>query len=161
VIVVLQRVSAARVEVSEETVAATGTGFLALLGVRKGDGEAEAELLARKTAELRVFNDADGRFNLDILHPDVRGEVLAVSQFTLLADCRKGRRPGFDAAEVPERAEALFHCFVEALRSHGVTVRTGVFGAVMTVLLRNEGPVTIVLDTDRLAPSQSLKESDS
>jgi D-tyrosyl-tRNA(Tyr) deacylase len=150
VIVVLQRVSSASVEVDGRTVAETGAGFLALVGVCKEDGEAEAELLARKTAGLRMFNDADGRFNLDILHPDVRGEVLAVSQFTLLADCRRGRRPGFDAAERPERAKALFDHFVDALRSHGVKVQTGVFGAMMRVALRNEGPVTVILDTKDL-----------
>jgi D-tyrosyl-tRNA(Tyr) deacylase len=151
-IAVLQRVSSARVEVEGKTTAATGPGFLALVGVRKGDGDAEAALLAKKVARLRVFNDREGRFNLDILHPDVRGEVLAVSQFTLLADCRKGRRPGFDAAEKPERAEQLFEKFVTALRSHDVGVQTGIFGAVMKVSLVNEGPVTVVLDTDELAP---------
>lgn len=152
-IAVLQRVSEADVAVDGRTVARIGPGFLTLVGIRKGDGEAEGEILARKIAGLRVFNDDDGKFNRDILHPSVKGEVLAVSQFTLLADCRKGRRPGFDAAEKPEKAEALFDRFVEALRARGIPVHKGVFGAVMQVSLRNQGPVTIILDTDDMPRS--------
>lgn len=151
-IVVLQRVSSARVEVESEIIAETGTGFLALVGVRKGDEEDDAALLARKIAGLRVFSDEDGRFNRHILHPKVRGEVLAVSQFTLLADCRKGRRPGFDAAAKPDRASTLFDIFCARLALEGLKVRTGRFGAKMSVSLRNEGPVTIMLDSVELKP---------
>ncbi len=150
-IVVLQRVSSAQVVVEGEMVARTGMGFLALVGVKKGDGEAEAELLSRKVAGLRVFNDDRGRMNRDILHVEVGGEVLAVSQFTLLADCTRGRRPGFDPAEEPAEAGRLFDFFVKSLRARGVPVSTGRFGAVMEVSLRNEGPVTIILDTESLA----------
>ncbi len=139
------------VAVESDTKAEIGAGFVALVGVRKGDDEHAAERLARKVATLRVFGDERGRFNRDILHPLVQGEILAVSQFTLLADCRRGRRPGFDAAESPERASALFDHFVAALRSEEVAVKTGAFGAVMRVALVNEGPVTIILDTDKLA----------
>jgi len=145
---VLQRVSTASVCVDGAVIAATGAGFLALVGVEKGDTPVEAELLAHKVAGLRVFNDEQGKFNLAIVHPDIKGEVLAVSQFTLLADCRKGRRPGFDAAERPAEAHALFELFVQALEAEGVTVRCGRFGAVMEVTLVNEGPVTIILDTN-------------
>ena len=102
-------------------------------------------------AGLRVFGDEQGRFNLNILDPSINGEVLAVSQFTLMADCRKGRRPGFDGAERPEKADELFERFVGDLREEGVTVQTGVFGAGMRVSLVNEGPVTIILDTDKLS----------
>lgn len=146
-IVVLQRVSSARVDIDGSTKASIGPGFVALVGVGKGDDEQAAEYLARKVAGLRVFNDDAGRFNRHILDPAVRGQVLAVSQFTLLADCARGRRPGFDKAEIPERAAALFDHFVSALRTEQVPVETGSFGAVMTVALVNEGPVTIVLDT--------------
>ncbi len=149
-IAVLQRVSSASVGVDGKPKAAIGAGFVALVGVRKGDDERAAEYLACKVAGLRVFGDDAGRFNRDILHPQVRGEILAVSQFTLLADCRRGRRPGFDAAETPQRAEALFEHFVASLRAEEVPVETGSFGAVMTVALVNEGPVTIILDTETL-----------
>jgi len=149
-IVVLQRVSSASVAVDGKPKAAIGAGFVALVGVRKGDDERSAEYLAHKVAGLRVFGDDGGRFNRDIVHPQVRGAILAVSQFTLLADCRRGRRPGFDAAETPRRAEALFEHFVAALRAANVPVETGSFGATMRVELVNEGPVTIILDTERL-----------
>jgi len=159
VIVVLQRVSSASVEVEGKVIAETGTGFLALVGVRKGDAEEDAAVLARKIAGLRIFSDDEGRFDRHILHPEVRGEVLAVSQFTLLADCRKGRRPGFDAADRPDRASALFDMFCAGLVQEGVRVRTGRFGARMSVALLNEGPVTIILDSNDLKPRPPSQKS--
>lgn len=143
--VVLQRVKRASVTVEGETVASIGEGLLLLVGVGREDGEAEAEWLAGKIAGLRIFGDEEGKMNLSVR--DVGGEVLAVSQFTLLADTRKGNRPSFIRAADPEKAEPLFGYFCERLRKAGVgSVKTGVFGAVMDVELVNAGPVTIVLD---------------
>ncbi|QYJ17321.1 D-aminoacyl-tRNA deacylase [Rubrobacter xylanophilus DSM 9941] len=143
--VVLQRVKRASVTVEGKTVASIGEGLLLLVGVGREDGEAEAEWLARKVASLRIFGDDQGKMNLSVR--DVGGEVLAVSQFTLLADTRKGNRPSFIRAADPEEAEPLFEYFCERLREAGVSsVETGVFGAVMDVELVNAGPVTIVLD---------------
>ncbi|BBL79648.1 D-aminoacyl-tRNA deacylase [Rubrobacter xylanophilus] len=143
--VVLQRVKRASVTVEGETVASIGEGLLLLVGVGREDGEAEAEWLAGKVASLRIFGDEQGKMNLSVR--DVGGEVLAVSQFTLLADTRKGNRPSFIRAANPEEAEPLFEYFCERLREAGVSsVETGVFGAVMDVELVNAGPVTIVLD---------------
>lgn len=122
-----------------------GPGLLILLGVGQEDTAAEADLLVRKCAELRIFNDAEGRFNLSLL--DTGGAALVVSQFTLFADSRKGRRPSFLAAAPPERAAPLVERFVGSLRGLGVTVETGVFGAHMDVALVNDGPVTVTLDT--------------
>jgi len=143
--VVLQRVSRASVTVDGETVASIGRGLLLLVGAADGDGEEEARRLAVKCAELRIFSDAEGKFNLSLL--DVGGEALVVSQFTLLADTRRGRRPSFVGAAPPETAEPLVEAFARALREAGVPTRTGRFGAKMTVELVNEGPVTIVLDS--------------
>ena len=143
--VVLQRVKRASVTVEGETVASIGEGLLLLVGVGREDGEAEVEWLAGKIAGLRIFGDEEGKMNLSVR--DVGGEVLAVSQFTLLADTRKGNRPSFIRAADPEKAEPLFGYFCERLRKAGVgSVKTGVFGAVMDVELVNAGPVTIVLD---------------
>ncbi|ABG05220.1 D-tyrosyl-tRNA(Tyr) deacylase [Rubrobacter xylanophilus DSM 9941] len=143
--VVLQRVKSASVTVEGETVASIGEGLLLLVGVGREDGEAEAGWLAEKVASLRIFGDEQGKMNLSVR--DVGGEVLAVSQFTLLADTRKGNRPSFIRAADPERAEPLFEYFCERLREAGVSsVKTGVFGAVMDVALVNAGPVTIVLE---------------
>ena len=143
--VVVQRVSRASVSVDGETVASIGRGLLLLVGAAQGDGEKEARRLARKCAELRVFSDAEGKFNLSLL--EVGGEALVVSQFTLLADTRRGRRPSFVGAAPPEIAEPLVEAFAGAMREAGVPTRTGRFGAKMTVELVNEGPVTIVLDS--------------
>lgn len=142
---VIQRVSRASVEVDGEVVGAIGPGLLVLVGVSRGDGVEEARRLAQKTAELRVFEDADGRFNLSVL--DSGGEALVVSQFTLLADTRRGRRPSFTEAAPPEVAEALVREYEEALRGLGVPVASGRFRAHMRVQLVNDGPVTIILDT--------------
>jgi D-tyrosyl-tRNA(Tyr) deacylase len=143
--IVLQRVKNASVEVAGERVSEIGAGLLLLVGVAKDDGEGEAGWLAEKVVGLRIFNDESGKMNLGV--GDVGGEILAVSQFTLLADTRKGKRPSFVGAAPPEEAEALFDYFCERLRAAGVaSVKTGRFGAMMDVALVNDGPVTIVLE---------------
>lgn len=143
--IVLQRVKEARVDVEGKTVGRIGRGLCLLVGVERGDGEAEAEFLARKTVELRVFPDAEGRMNLSLA--EVGGEALAVSQFTLAASVRKGRRPSFDGAEEPGRAAELFQYFVGAVEALGVNVETGVFQAMMDVHILNDGPVTFILES--------------
>ena len=140
---VVQRVTEARVRVREEQVGEIGRGLCVLLGVARGDGLTEARRLAEKVARLRIFEDAEGRFDRSLL--DIDGQALVVSQFTLLADTRKGNRPSFGDAAPPEEAEPLYEVFCEALRSLGVPVATGVFGERMAVELVNDGPVTIVL----------------
>ena len=142
--VLLQRVSRASVAVDGVERGAVGRGFLALVGVTHGDDAAAARKLAAKTARLRVFADAAGLMNLAL--GDVGGEVLAVSQFTLYADTRRGNRPSFTDAAPPELGEAVYEAYVEALRAEGVPVQTGVFGAHMQVDLVNDGPVTILLE---------------
>jgi D-tyrosyl-tRNA(Tyr) deacylase len=143
--VVLQRVRKASVTVGGERISEIGPGLLLLIGVAGGDGEAEANWLAEKVAGLRIFNDESGKMNLSVR--DVGGEILAVSQFTLLANTRKGKRPSFVHAAPPEEAEQLFDYFCERLREAGAgPVKTGSFGAMMDVVLVNDGPVTIVLD---------------
>jgi D-tyrosyl-tRNA(Tyr) deacylase len=145
---VLQRVSEARVTVENETVGSIGRGLLVLLGVEEGDGEQDAAQLAKKTAELRLFEDREGKMNLSI--EENGGEVLVVSQFTLAADCRKGRRPGFSRAAAPETANALYERYVDLLRERGLTVATGRFQAMMQVALVNDGPVTFLLDSRKV-----------
>jgi D-tyrosyl-tRNA(Tyr) deacylase len=140
----IQRVSRASVTVGGERVAAIGHGYLALVGVTHEDTAATAGKLAVKTARLRIFEDDAGLMNLALA--DVGGEVLAVSQFTLYADARRGNRPSFTGAARPEQGEAVFAAFVEALRAAGVPVKTGIFGAHMRVDLVNDGPVTILLE---------------
>jgi D-tyrosyl-tRNA(Tyr) deacylase len=141
---VLQRVREASVSVDGKLVAACGPGVLVLLGIAVGDGREEAERLAGKIARLRIFEDRDGRFDRSLL--DIGGEALVVSQFTLLADTRKGNRPSFTDAAPPDVAQPLYECFAVALGDLGVPVQTGVFGARMEIALVNDGPVTIVLD---------------
>lgn len=141
----LQRVSEAAVSVGGEEVARIGPGLLVLLGVAQGDSAEDARYLAGKVAGLRIFEDEAGKMNRSVL--EVGGEVLVVSQFTLLADCRKGRRPSFTAAAGPEEAEALYEVFVDELRERSVPVATGVFQAHMHVTLTNDGPVTILLES--------------
>ena len=143
--VVVQRVSRASVSVDGETEASIGRGLLLLVGAAAGDGEEEARRLAVKCAELRIFSDAEGKFNLSLL--DIGAEALVVSQFTLLADTRRGRRPSFTGAAAPETAQPLVEAFSQAMRVAGVPTQTGRFGAKMTVELVNDGPVTIVLDS--------------
>jgi len=141
----LQRTSGARVRVDGEIVGEIGRGLVILLGVGPDDDETVADGLARRTTELRIFDDAEGKTNLSLL--DVGGEALVVSQFTLYADTRRGRRPGFTGAAPPAVAERLYLRFAAALRELGVVVATGSFGAVMSVELANDGPFTIWLDT--------------
>lgn len=143
--IVLQRVKEARVDVDGRTAGRIGRGVCLLVGVEKGDGEADAEFLARKVVELRVFPDAGGKMNLALA--DIGGEVLAVSQFTLAASVRKGRRPSFDGAEEPVRAAELFRYFTGAVEALGVRVETGVFQALMEVHILNDGPVTFILES--------------
>lgn len=143
----MQRVTRASVTVEEKTVAEIGQGLLVLLGVAAGDSENEAEWLAHKVANLRIFEDEGGKMNLSV--KDLKGEVLAVSQFTLYADARKGNRPSFIDAMEPEGAEKLCRFFVEALKKEEVPVKVGVFGAKMAVELLNWGPVTILLESEK------------
>lgn len=142
--VVVQRVQQAKVSVGGETVAAIGPGVVVLVGVTHNDAEEQARWLAQKVAGLRIFEDADGKMNAGLL--DVGGEALVVSQFTLYADARKGRRPSFTDAAPPEVAEPLVRRFADELAAAGVPVRTGVFGAHMLVEIHNNGPVTILLE---------------
>ena len=141
---VVQRVREASVSVAGEVVAACGPGLVVLLGIAVGDEQEDGNRLARKVARLRVFENADGRFDLSLR--DVAGAALVVSQFTLIADTSRGNRPSFTDAAPPEVAEPLYERFCEALESEGVAVGRGIFGARMDVSLVNEGPVTIVLE---------------
>ncbi|MDQ6766314.1 MAG: D-aminoacyl-tRNA deacylase [Candidatus Eremiobacteraeota bacterium] len=142
---VVQRVSSASVEVEGTVSGAIERGYVALVGVARDDTEADAVAIASKIAGLRIFNDASGAMNLGI--SDVGGAVLAVSQFTLYGDARKGRRPSFIDAAAGSEAQPLFDRVVDLLRREGLTVETGIFGATMRVSLVNEGPVTILLDS--------------
>jgi D-aminoacyl-tRNA deacylase len=142
----LQRTTGATVVVAGEVVGAIGGGLVVLLGVGPADDEATADALARRIVELRIFRDAEGRTNSSLM--DVGGAVLLVSQFTLFADTRRGRRPGFTGAASPEQAKRLYDCMAAALRGLGVDVATGQFGEEMAVQLTNDGPFTIWLDTD-------------
>jgi D-tyrosyl-tRNA(Tyr) deacylase len=144
---VVQRVSRAQVTVNGEIAGKIGLGLLLLLGVGRDDGEADATYLAEKIAGLRVFEDAQGKMNRSV--QDVGGSVLAVSQFTLYGDVRRGKRPSFDAAAPPEKARQLYEFFVEQIRAAGLLCETGRFQEMMTVELMNEGPVTILLDSQK------------
>ena len=144
---VVTRVSRAKVEIDGVVKGEIGTGFLVLLGIKNGDTEKEAEKLATKVRNMRIFGDENGKMNLDI--NSAGGSLLVISQFTLHADCRN-RRPGFTAAARPETAIPLYEFFVEECRKDGLTVETGVFGAMMAVESVNEGPVTIIIDTDEV-----------
>jgi D-aminoacyl-tRNA deacylase len=145
---VVQRVSKASVLVAGEVVGAIGPGLAVLVGVKQEDTEADARYLAEKTAHLRVFGDADGRMNLSLIEQG--GEVLVVSQFTLYGDARRGRRPSYAEAAAPEIAEALYLRYSDLLRELGLSVQMGRFGAMMTVRMVGDGPVTILLDSARL-----------
>jgi len=141
----LQRVSAASVSVAGEVVGRIGRGVVVLVGVASGDTEKDARYLAQRTVNLRIFSDQAGKFNLSAL--DIGGELLVVSQFTLLADTRKGRRPSFTDAAPPAQAEELFEVFVGEARTTGLRVETGRFQQYMQVEIHNDGPVTILLDS--------------
>ncbi len=143
--VVIQRVDRAAVEVDGREVARIERGILALVGVEKGDGEKEARFLADKVVHMRIFEDDGGRMNLSVM--DIGAQVLAVPQFTLAADVRKGRRPSFDAAAAPEDAQGLFELFAESVASEGIGVERGSFQEHMHVSLVNDGPVTFVLES--------------
>jgi D-tyrosyl-tRNA(Tyr) deacylase len=142
--ILIQRVSKASVIVNQQTISSIGKGLLILLGVGHDDREEQAQFLAEKAANLRIFEDEQGKTNLSVL--DVKGEAIVVSQFTLYADTRKGRRPSFINAALPEIASPLVNRFVELLRGYGVPTQTGQFGAHMEVQIHNDGPVTIWLE---------------
>jgi D-tyrosyl-tRNA(Tyr) deacylase len=145
---VLQRVKRARVEVNGEVVGAIERGLAVLLGVAASDGKADADYLVDKILGLRIFPDDEGKMNRSVT--EAGGSLLVVSQFTLYGDCRKGRRPSFDRAAPPEAARSLYEYFVERARARNIRVETGIFQAIMSVELVNEGPVTILCDSEKL-----------
>ena len=144
----IQRAAKGSVSIGGETVGRTGKGLVVLVGVTHTDTEADAEYLANKCVNLRIFTDENDKMNLSLL--DIGGGMLAISQFTLYGDCVKGRRPGFDLAARPELAEPLYEKFVELCRAKGFHTETGEFGADMQVESLNDGPLTLVVDTDQL-----------
>jgi D-tyrosyl-tRNA(Tyr) deacylase len=145
---VVQRTIKSAVAVDGKTISAVGPGLTVLIGVGSDDTEQDAKYLAEKITHLRIFTDQNYKMNLSLL--DTGGELLAVSQFTLFGDCRKGRRPGFDQAAAPDQAKRLYELFVEAVTAYGVAVACGQFQAHMLVSLENDGPVTILLDSKRI-----------
>jgi D-tyrosyl-tRNA(Tyr) deacylase len=144
---VIQRVKNAQVIVSEKIIGSIGFGLLVLLGISREDNCDDADYLVEKTINLRIFDDQDGKMNRSLL--DVGGEMLIVSQFTLMADCRKGRRPSFTAASDPAEAKKMYQYFIERVKEKGITVATGEFQALMEVGLSNHGPVTILMDSKK------------
>lgn len=144
---VVQRVSEASVTVGGEITGQVGTGLLVLLGVGEDDNGQDAVYLAEKISGLRIFQDEEGKMNISV--KDTGGAILAVSQFTLYGDCRKGKRPSFSSAAVPEKAESLYELFCRECRRRGIPVENGVFGAMMEVELVNSGPVTLLLDSKK------------
>jgi len=142
---VIQRVTESSVAVEGRAIGSIGRGLLVLLGVGEGDSEKEADYLAEKIANLRIFEDQDGKMNLSLL--EIGDEMLVVSQFTLLGNCRKGRRPSFVQAAAPEIANKLYEYFVEVSKQKGIRVQTGEFGAMMAVSLVNDGPVTLIVES--------------
>ncbi len=148
----IQRVSQASVTVDGKVISQIGKGYLILLGILKGDTEADAALLANKAAKLRIFTGAEDKMNLSL--QEVDGSILAVSNFTLAANCRRGNRPDFSDAAGSQEAEPLYRAFLNTLRNYPLTVETGIFGADMKLTLVNDGPVTVMLDTDDLKQSR-------
>jgi D-tyrosyl-tRNA(Tyr) deacylase len=155
--IVLQRVKNARVDVAGETVGSIGTGLLILLGVTQTDQQDDADYLADKVVQLRIFPDEAGRMNRGLV--EAHGALLVVSQFTLYGDCRKGRRPSFDHAAPPEQARGLYEYFIQRLKSSNIAVETGVFQAEMEIHLINDGPVTFILDSKRSLTEHSRMEA--
>ena len=151
---VVQRVIESHVTVADEIVAGIGRGLLVLLGVEKGDTDKDAKYLADKISHLRIFEDDQGKMNRSLL--ETGGSMLVVSQFTLLGDCRKGRRPSFIQAARPEEADHLYESFAGLVRSMGIDVKTGRFRTMMAVSLINDGPVTIILESPHLSAKKSL-----
>ncbi|MBA2115844.1 D-aminoacyl-tRNA deacylase [Bremerella alba] len=145
---VVQRVLEAHVKVDGQVVGQIEQGLVVLLGVAEGDKAADLKYLVEKTIHLRIFEDDDGKMNRSVL--DVGGSILAISQFTLLGDCRKGRRPSFISAAKPEEANAMYQAYVQQIREQGLTVETGIFQADMKVHLVNDGPVTLMLDSRKI-----------
>ena len=145
---IIQRVKESRVVVDGKVVGQIGKGLNILLGVGKGDTEEDIKKLVKKILNLRIFENEEGKFHYSLL--DIGGEVLIVSQFTLYANVKKGRRPSFEEAEEPKRAKELYEKFVEEVKSYGVKVETGIFGAMMDVYILNWGPVTIIVDSKEL-----------
>lgn len=145
---IIQRVKRASVTVSDQTVGSCGRGYLVLVGIGQGDTLADVLYCADKTAGLRIFEDENGKMNLSIV--DIEGEVLAISQFTLYGDVRKGKRPSFTDSASPETARELYELYVDKLRETGISTQMGVFGADMQVELLNDGPVTIMIDSTKL-----------
>lgn len=143
----VQRITYSTLKVDGEIIAKTGKGLIVYLGVKKGDSEEEVEYVAKKVAGLRVFEDEDGKMNLSV--KDVGGEILAVSQFTLYGDTKKGFRPSFFEAEEPNRANALFELFKEKLNANNVPVKSGIFGADMKIEYLNDGPVSVIVEKER------------
>lgn len=143
-IAVIQRVNKANVCVEEKVISEINEGLLILLGIKKGDTEGIARRLAERCAHLRIFEDQAGKFNVSL--KDTEGEALVVSQFTLLADTSRGRRPSFTVAEEPQKSEQLYESFIRSLKTHGIRTQVGVFGARMLVSLENNGPVTIIME---------------
>lgn len=144
----IQRVSEAEVEIQGRLISKIGRGALVFLGIEKGDTDKDVEYIVKKSTNLRIFEDTEGKMNLSI--KDIRGEILIVSQFTLVADCQKGNRPSFDNAEDPLKANKLYSRVVMRLKQEGISIATGEFAAYMQVHLINDGPVTILLDSNRL-----------
>ena len=145
---IVQRVSRASVTVDDKKIARIDSGMLILLGVKKEDSEKESALLAKKTANLRIFGDHEGKMNLSL--KDINGQAIVVSQFTLYGNCKKGRRPSFINAALPEKADLLYQHYVQCLQNENVPVQTGQFQAMMQVEMINDGPVTIILDSDEM-----------
>ncbi|MBB5173196.1 D-aminoacyl-tRNA deacylase [Texcoconibacillus texcoconensis] len=143
--VIVQRANDAQVYVDNEVVGQVDHGLVLLVGITHDDGEKDVDYVADKIANLRIFEDADGKLNDSVL--DVGGAILSISQFTLYGDCRKGRRPNFTAAAKPEQAEALYETFNDKLREKGLQVETGTFGAMMDVQFTNHGPVTLIVES--------------
>ena len=153
---VIQRVTFSNVKVDGDTIGEIEKGFMILLGVAEGDGKAEADFLAKKVANMRIFEDENGKMNLSILQ--TQGACLVISQFTLCADCKKGNRPSFINAAKPAEAESLYEYFMDKLKENGIEkIESGSFGADMKVTLLNDGPVTIILDTDVIMPKGEAK----